>query len=666
MILDSSGGATKISKWSKRKVGNANHGPGCVYSTSRPYGDNSSAASSSASINLPRNTSVGDLQRHIPPSPLYDSTPRHSPTPSVTITPEQPAPELLSAPIARGRSLSREESTASPTASAGGDQGSGAFGNRKIRFAPLPEARPRSYSTGRNIWLDAEDMSDGLRQREENEDGPRRWMFRRDHQDNFRDESPFGAGESAIDDEDDDDAPEEEEGPLRGLFGSWKSDNSFGRSGSSTGNNNKENEESYTSKLLRPLAFGLAKKKNKKRPSSSDGNPSSLPSHGEGSFLSRMESTDSELSRVSSGGGHSIRSSSSISRSASSAVGGGGNTGIPMRKTRTWESGDTNGGSRRANYPPVAQRSKSRGRPSTASGAKLSISAPDPSFVEWGFTRGGVGSVGAQSSPLERSVGSTGKRAEDDEDGSGMAWVKRRREEKEAAKKREAEAAVEAAQKAAEDEKNGEDDGVRRPPSPISSSMLSPQVTLTQSSPSIPSAKTLAPVVGGLSSTRPSLHLITAPSNDVQKLSSDSLPLPSSGATSSSPISSNSTPSSPSSPSEEEDNDAAKSKFRVEPIRKPSLQTSSGMSTPRNVAGGGLSPPIPSYADHSAGEDDDSDEDKDGADDDSDLDEDELAEEEALAAKARMTALSAGKYLFLDLFLMFTDSFGCSRRGKIS
>jgi len=83
---------------------------------------------------------------------------------------------------------------------------------------------------------------------------------------------------------------------------------------------------------------------------------------------------------------------------------------------------------------------------------------PEPEFVEWGY--GGMGSNrGASASTAYAKVQSSHKNvvAEDDDDGSGMGWVRKRREAREREKREREER--EAAQKGQEQPSSHETDG---------------------------------------------------------------------------------------------------------------------------------------------------------------------------------------------------------------
>lgn len=522
-------------------------------------------SSSEDSLNLPRAMSKSDMV-HLVPTRSSDSISE--------IFSQANAAALVPPPMnhsRRGRSTSREttgdeDAPLRPKATRDASK-------TTIRFAPLPETRPRSYSTGRNVFLEEADVTD-----RGDDTNPRRWV-RRDQDDNVV------AGGSALDTDD-----EMGTSPTRSMFGAWASDlasvrmargetdrtstsstptvvadsqghrsesknRASGRSDSKNRSSSRERkeehvEESYTSKILRPLSFGLVKKKGA-RPSSSSGDS-----------LSRTPTNES-LPRPT-------------------------GQGVPMRKTRTWEP-PGEAPVRRANYPPVAQRSRK---------PKVHVPAPpDPKFIEWGYAKEGGGGGGGLG-----SVRSGTADADAEEDGSGMAWVKRRRQQKEAEAKEKERLAEEVAEKLRLEVEAGggpeaADDVVDHPPE-------SPLLTITEAS-----SGTTTPMSASLLGTpRPTLQLDTAVSN---------LPHPAIMVT---PIV---IPPSPDITQEtvpilEQDVDALKASNRL------SVGSFTG-----NAAYG------------TDGEDSD-DGGRSNGEDDSDLDEDELAAEEALVQEARIKASGAG------------------------
>jgi hypothetical protein len=379
------------------------------------------------------------------------------------------------------------------------------------------------------------------------ENGQRHWVRRNSNQDPEDDEDDDAGSDSDLD------SPSK----TAGVFGSWSS---------SLSNQSKKGDDGYASKILRPFGMGKKKSKGHARTASRDRDS-----------LSKTESIDSDISRGSSD--HSGPRT--------------GSTGIPMRKTSSWGIGDGDKQKKgRVQYPSVAQRSRHRSR-----GSEVSVSAP--AFVEWGNM-----GQGSNSRPLK-----SGANDVDDDDGSGMAWVKRRRAEREAAEKKERE---EAEAKAALTEDASSE------PRPI------PPLIVTEA----PSSGTTTPRnnQSGLSATRPDLHVDTGSPSGASTpplISSKRL-----GSASDSDVSAPATPTTISS-------------VLPEPGKGRGQQLDVSRLTVKSIQ---LSPGSEGEEDS---DDDDDDEDGRQDDSDSDLDEDEIAEEEALAEKARMTAKSAGEHALL-------------------
>lgn len=338
----------------------------------------------------------------------------------------------------------------------------------KIRFAPFPEARPRSYSTGHNLFLEAGDI----------DEHDRAWIVRNAGERLAPGMAPL---DSAIDSDDEDDGgppsrrgsvevprgrtsrPSSAAGQDESIFSTdrWlmegqivgkatsKEREKSGLFGGSVGN---KSQESITLKILRPLSFGLVKKKSRKqdsspapskRPATSDG------ANGRGEPLSRVSSIDSDVSR-----GSSVSAiSGTSSRRPATANGGSSHGGDRtwgseaggIRRTfsgdslmtslgggrRNWNAQSESSPSvsshqyaptRRANYPPVAQRSKKKVRPTTAP-----ANSKEPKFVEWGFKNAGLGGEGGMGNNSKSGVSVD---EDEEEDGSGLAWIKRRKEER--------------------------------------------------------------------------------------------------------------------------------------------------------------------------------------------------------------------------------------------
>lgn len=486
--------------------------------------------------------------------------------------------------------------------------------HRKIRFAPLPEitGRDGDWDVG---GLEDEDGSELTRTQSAG------LSYERGHLD------------AEMDDEEDD--QDDRERGRGSLFGSWKSDTSFGGRRSGTDDDEGGGSSSYTSKLLRPLSFGLGSKK-KRSSSKSRGATSGSDS------LSRQSSNESDISRGSSMDGGGFRP-----------------TGIPMRKTRTWESGDSGGPreSRRAQYPPVAQRSRTARRP-------VSISAPDPTFNEWG-AGSSVGSVASRGSA---------KVEEDEDDGGGMAWIKKRRAQREAERKKAEEEEAERKRKEEEEEERkgaegegGEEDvpfaiddaggeegedgegdrtmeqqtpsGEATPAQQVVKDVTAASAHLSSSSASTPTISTTpkAQQHSLLGMTRPSLNVVTSspgPSSPALGSGSKSFDHTSSVAVDS-PVAID-TPPREATPVAVGHDDGHAQRLS-DKLGKLAI---GGRST---IHKGPVSPVEYESDEEDSDEDDDEDQDDD---DGSDLDDEELQEEERLAEEARRTAKSAGARAF--------------------
>ncbi|GAA5973849.1 hypothetical protein JCM21900_006708 [Sporobolomyces salmonicolor] len=518
---------------------------------------------------------------------------------------------------------------------------SAAAAARKIRFAPLPQIRPRAYSTGRNLWFVGTDFEG---EAAEGEEGTRRRLVRRED-----------ADEQALEDEYDHDYDEIVEGPLqkRGSWGdisAWvagskkdKDDDAVSVASSAGGAGGADtptpsSKDAY-SKILKPWRFGKSKKSKSAFPRKDSDEGTGL---GGGVALSRQSSVDSDVSR---------RSSVDVGALASPRSRPTVSTGVPMRKASTWDSSEfpssstsrptscasaspiarssssygqprqqlpsqpiyyaspARSGARRANYPPVAQRSRSARPPQ-----KPPTTVDEPAFHEWGSS-GSVGSVGS----------ATSKSGGEEDDGSGMAWIRRRRaqREREEKEKREREArggdTGAAALATARDDSttSGElmsrigapeplaapdgGDEIRRErkfparTSTLDSTLSSASTVMpTPPSPSVPGSSTPTRSLSGLSMTRPSLSGTTVAS--------------SAGSTAT-----------------------------------VGTATSTAKWAGEEKAGeeGVVMIEEPEEEDDDE-EDEDDDDEGEKPDDESDLDEDELAQEEALVQAARKTAQGAG------------------------
>ncbi|GAA6006566.1 hypothetical protein JCM11491_005008 [Sporobolomyces phaffii] len=403
----------------------------------------------------------------------------------------------------------------------------------KIKFAPLPQIRPRSYSTGRNVWAERDgggDDDDGGggddRHLVRREDGrrvhPSDRGFGRDDDgcgdgtghydfDDYDDDDDDGGRGYGSSDDDEQDGASRSHHPRRqswtdtlGMGSVWglnsssngggggghsKRDHHKGREvdedavslasgngsdyglsssggGGTAGVSKDKDKETLGGKILKPFLFGRRKSTTARpsKPTPSVVEPSS------GGLLSRTSSGESRHSSPNDTPGPPTPTNQGTRPK--------GTTGIPMRKASTWDSTNSAGSkgstatattkakskhqtrsslsaaastslprdptttpqiiyyaspsrsarpARRAQYPPVAQRSRTAPKPIRQS------KVDEPEFSEWGS----VGSVGSV-----QSRGSAKSNGDDDEDGSGMAWIRRRRKEREEKEKRDRELAA--------------------------------------------------------------------------------------------------------------------------------------------------------------------------------------------------------------------------------
>ncbi|BGP14065.1 hypothetical protein JCM10213_002360 [Rhodosporidiobolus nylandii] len=426
-----------------------------------------------------------------------------------------------------------------------------------IRFAPLPEIRPRSYSTGRNVWLEDAEF-DGVD--EEGGDPAQRHWVRRDDADEF-----------AVEDEE-----EEDDRRSGSKWGNWtevwglspstsrRSDDdavsvassaggadgggyalerttsgSSSLNGASAASTGGLTASSSSKKLLKAFGLGaLAKSssssasKAAKRASLALPPPSASSGNGEHD-LSRTSSADSSQTQ-STGAALSRRSSIDASSAASRPK---GSTGIPMRKASTWEAGDSaavgrtaagapvyyaspaRSSRKRAMYPPVAQRSRNPVR--SLSAVRAAVQVEEPKFEEWGGIAGSAVGGGARAGNGGRMQAVP---QDEEDDGSGLAWLKKRRAERE---KREREAAEKAAAGETEEpsqaalptpspalstasappEQPSPSEGLRRPLQPRSPPSRSTTLDSTISTASTVRPATPQQKPSGLSTTRPVLSV---------------------------------------------------------------------------------------------------------------------------------------------------------------
>ncbi|GAA5931737.1 uncharacterized protein JCM15063_001554 [Sporobolomyces koalae] len=587
------------------------------------------------SLPIPSN---GDPQR--PARPIRTHSSASTCSVNEPLTPSSPAPPVtLASDHSAMPHVERQSSERKP----------------KIKFAPLPQIRPRSYSTGRNVW--AEYGEDGSGHGDEYGDeytlddqgidtrgglGGRHLVRREDGYQYARDSDEYDEEY----DREGRDARRQSWTDTLGMGAVWGLANSKRDKareidedavslGSSAGNasdhglsssGGKEKDLGGVGKILKPFLFGR-KKSTPKKPVTADD---------DGTNLARWTSRDSQVSR---------KSISEDTPGPPTPTNQGtkpkGTTGIPMRKASTWDSTGSAGSknsnrtakrgnedkdknrrvqhtpsassslprdpstpqiiyyaspnrasrpTRRAQYPPVAQRSR------TAPQSIRKSKVEEPEFSEWGS----VGSVG--------SVSSRGKStADEDDDGSGMAWIRRRRQEREEKERREAElarASADPTQSKSDDsvnpalDINGDEDGKENEVvsraiarNPRRQSTIDSTFSISSSASTIKPAS--PKIMSGLSLSRPSEALgpddVEIADDDASDLGSDENEL------------------------EEEENVVS------EDDSEPDEQDE---------------------------EDEDEEADVEKEEDDDDLDAEELAREEALADAARKTARGAGAELY--------------------
>ena len=583
-------------------------------------------------------------------------------------------------------------------------------GSAKIRFAPLPEIRPRSYSTGNSLFLE-----DG-----EIDETERNWVRR---ETNMQTDSAIETDEE-LDDEDrslgrrsSGEITRGREARIRNNASTQNSSNHIfskdrwlmdgqvvGKSSAPTTPSGEKDgmmgamlssissrgeATSITLKILRPLSFGLVKKEKKKKDSK---RASSSDTGGKGDNFPRWDSMESDVSRLSSVSGISGMSGASSGRRAATAAGGGssygggngertwGSEGGAIRRSknddddgitgsgrRNWEQSAVQSGpsvnshqyapSRRANYPPVAQRSKKKAKPATAPTFSKVV---EPKFVEWGFERAGSTGGGGMGNNRKNGINVD---EDEEEDGSGLAWIKRRKEERrikaeEAEMKKIAEEVKEAQGRLRE---GGE------------SESAPPIIRLIPESPGVVEPKQ------GFASLQEAAHRLgTDPTANAEASTSSVSLVLSSGP----PTPTSDARSERSTPSDELPDPISSHHNTSAPTSPNSLVASLPLLTTTPV----VIPPVPSRSiaphirKHSTSPDgrkeseeseeaDDvdaasDDEEEESSGEESDLDEDELAIEEEMKEKARITALSAGAFpiVVMRCGVVLIDILFCSDR----
>ncbi|KAJ9102954.1 hypothetical protein QFC19_004510 [Naganishia cerealis] len=345
----------------------------------------------------------------------------------------------------------------------------------KIRFAPLPNPRrQRSMSTGRNIAVKATMEPDGTRtlQRHARRDDDGEGFFL----DQGNGSTSRYIDEEAVDDEeidvgegDGDNYDDEEEGEGRGKRSSWKTMGmGHWKPGSFTSG-------SYTKKFLKPLVGGgtegdlerLTSRESGRRISADIAMPASQS-------LRKTFSTTSGFigsSPFRTAGEHERKRTffpgSSISSTAGQTSASGaalGLLGISDKKGKQNQKVSNNpdfsslsaslGRQADTNFAPQSSELATSPRPVKMLNGRVygknrqpeaaNAKQAEPEFVEWGGMMGqrggGIGSVSKRPSSTTStqdaptaSFGSVGRSSANDEedDGSGISWVKKRREQRE-------------------------------------------------------------------------------------------------------------------------------------------------------------------------------------------------------------------------------------------
>ncbi|TYJ52877.1 hypothetical protein B9479_006512 [Cryptococcus floricola] len=319
----------------------------------------------------------------------------------------QPVRILSPPPVsAGGRSLDVSGSPA--TSPILGSSASSATHN-KIRFAPLPDPRyQRSLSTGRNVALRSGVDPDGVETRHlelQNMDD-----------------------EYAVDDDDDDDEDEDQESRLKrgrswskdmGLKSGWKGTKKLLRGKNPISSKDKEDggyqgepltrssstggimgRQVVSTNKVSPFRWTVETERKKDMLGTPPASARSLLSANRPDSLYKTQTPPSPTLKPSSSGHH--RTSSIEARPSSSL--GASPAPVKMLNGRVY-------GSRRASE--AAEREKEYRQ-------KL-----EPAFVEWGSAGVGAGA------PVVAKTSGRGAFLGDEDDGGGMAWVKKRREERE-------------------------------------------------------------------------------------------------------------------------------------------------------------------------------------------------------------------------------------------
>jgi hypothetical protein len=322
----------------------------------------------------------------------------------------------------------------------------------KIRFAPLPTPnRKRSLSTGRNIVTKAKLEPDGTRtlQRFSKQDGNDPWVSDDDRAGPRNGEGDNGISSSAVDDDDEDEEGDDDEDERKKPSSSLTSSSwmTMGMGKKRTGSITSSSY-TYTKKLLKPFSGSDSNAANS---SSADTGDSTLTF---GMPLRKTISTGGLM------GSSPFRSSHEQERRRSFLSTGSSKDKENKRHLRngsTSETPDFSSLSSSLGYkaqtdfaPSAADMPKSDRRPvkmlngrvygakKGQAGSAGSLKAQDPEFSEWGGLMGakggGLGSNAPSATTATRPNAPPERRSgflDDEDDGSGMGWVKRRREQKE-------------------------------------------------------------------------------------------------------------------------------------------------------------------------------------------------------------------------------------------
>ena len=319
-------------------------------------------------------------------------------------------PFLRTVVSASSLDFSQAEVSASPPPSSS-DPNRASCDSRRIRFAPLPKSqRPRRFSTGRDVWIEGDGhlslTGPGL-YRETWAVGSLSSTSLNDSCSGSADISfsPSFPARSMSD-----------SSYLAAAEESLPSSYNYAPSSHSGSHRRGATLSSATDKFLHSLSFGRLRSKegSVKRKSSSDVvNISPSPTSGRNLDPEVVLAGGEALSRRISTGGMSWRNALEQQRAADFR-----SSGVPMRRTTTQDSDRP-----RLAYPSIAQNSLRR--LSIGTKPEKSEPEPEPEFMEW-------------SNPS-----ATCNPNEGEDDGSGIAWLKKRRRKREIDTRKEQEQATE-------------------------------------------------------------------------------------------------------------------------------------------------------------------------------------------------------------------------------